>query len=109
MGVAASKTGNPVAASSFVKNAIESHKVVVISKTFCPFCTNAKSALKSAGIDFKAYEIESNPDMNAIQDELKNITGARSVPRVFIDQKFFGGGDDTVAGVKSGKIQKILD
>ena len=60
----------------------------MISKTFCPFCTNAKSSLKSAGIDFKAFEIESNPDMSAIQDELKNITGARSVPRVFIDQKF---------------------
>ena len=92
-----------------MKNAIESHRVVVISKTFCPFCKNAKSSLKSAGIDFKAFEIESNPDMSAIQDELKNITGARSVPRVFIDQKFFGGGDDTVAGVRSGKIQKLLE
>ena len=52
---------NSSAASNFVKNAIDSHKVVVISKTFCPFCTNAKNSLKSAGIDFKAYEIESNP------------------------------------------------
>ncbi|CAG5110658.1 Oidioi.mRNA.OKI2018_I69.chr2.g5038.t1.cds [Oikopleura dioica] len=97
------------AASNFVKNAIDSHKVVVISKTFCPFCTNAKNSLKSAGIDFKAYEIESNPDMNAIQDELKKITGARSVPRVFINQKFFGGGDDTVAGKAPLKIVEMSD
>ena len=47
--------------------------------------------------------------MNAIQDELKKMTGARSVPRVFINQKFFGGGDDTVAGVRSGKIQQLLE
>lgn len=42
-------------------------------------------------------QIENNPHCNAIQDYLKEKTGARSVPRVFINGTFFGGGDDTVS------------
>lgn len=41
-------------------------------------------------------QIEDNPFCDTIQDYLKTKTGARSVPRVFINGKFFGGGDDTV-------------
>ena len=43
-------------------------------------------------------------DMDAIQDYLKELTGARSVPRVFINGKFYGGGDETSAGAKNGDL-----
>lgn len=39
------------------------------------------------------------PNMNDIQDYLGQLTGKRSVPRVFIGKTFFGGGDDTVSNV----------
>ncbi|EPB74690.1 hypothetical protein ANCCEY_06223 [Ancylostoma ceylanicum] len=39
---------------------------------------------------------------------IKSLTGARSVPRVFINQKFFGGGDDTAAAAKNGKLAQLL-
>lgn len=42
-------------------------------------------------------QIENNPYCDAIQDYMKEKTGARSVPRVFVNGKFFGGGDDTVS------------
>ena len=43
-----------------------------------------------------------------IQDELHRITGARTVPRVFIHQKFYGGGTDTAQGVASGEVQSLV-
>ena len=46
--------------------------------------------------------------MKFIQDELHRITGARTVPRVFIHQEFYGGGDDTAAGVRSGEVQALI-
>lgn len=46
--------------------------------------------------------------MKLIQDELYRLTGARTVPRVFIHQKFYGGGDDTAAGVRSGEVQELV-
>ncbi len=47
-------------------------------------------------------------DCNAIQDFLKNMTGARSVPRVFIGGKCVGGGTDVQQLQKSGKLVDLL-
>ena len=46
--------------------------------------------------------------MSEIQDYMKTKTGARSVPRVFINGKFYGGGDETAAGAKNGDIKKKI-
>lgn len=39
-------------------------------------------------VDYLAIELESRPDCSDVQDALKELTGARSVPRVFVDGKF---------------------
>jgi len=80
----------------------------MFSKTSCSFCTKAKEALKSVGASFEVMEIENRSDMAAIQDYLKTLTGARSVPRVFINGKFYGGGDETSAGAKNGDLAKKI-
>ena len=46
--------------------------------------------------------------MDAIQDEMGKVTGARSVPRVFIGGKFIGGGDDVARLAKSGELQALV-
>ena len=38
-----------------------------------------------------------------------SITGGRSVPRVFVAGKFIGGGDDTEALARSGKLKEMLE
>jgi glutaredoxin 3 len=47
-------------------------------------------------------------DCSKIQDYLLKKTGGRSVPRVFIKGKFFGGGDECAAGAKNGALKKAL-
>ena len=39
---------------------------------------------------------------------MKEKTGARSVPRVFVDGKFIGGGDDIAAKSNNGSLKKLL-
>lgn len=46
--------------------------------------------------------------MSEIQDELLAMTGSRSVPRVFIDGKCIGGGDETAALLTSGELKSML-
>jgi glutaredoxin 3 len=41
-----------------VDQAISANKVMMFSKTFCPFCTKAKDALKSVGASFEVMELE---------------------------------------------------
>ena len=61
-----------------------------------------------AGIkDAKIVEIEDMPEMEAIQDYCKSLTGARSVPRVWISGKFIGGGDEVERAFKKGDLQKM--
>ena len=47
--------------------------------------------------------------MGAIQNYLQQITGARSVPRVFINGKFYGGGDETAAGARNGDLKNRIN
>ncbi|VDI46796.1 glutaredoxin 3 [Mytilus galloprovincialis] len=82
-------------AKVFVDGKIAGKKVVVFSKSYCPYCKKAKATLKKYfGEDEKdIIEIDNNPDCDAIQQYLGKITGAKSVPRIFINGKSIGGND----------------
>lgn len=43
------------------------------------------------------------------QDYMQQLTGARSVPRVFIQGKFIGGGDDTARLASTGELKTLLE
>ena len=63
-----------------IKLKISSNNVVVYSKTYCPFCKKAKSALEDAGLkEYVVIELDEIEDGAAFQDALQQITGARSV------------------------------
>ena len=53
-------------------------------------------------------ELDGNPECDDIQDALAQLTGGRSVPRVFVGGAFIGGGDDTAAKARSGELAKLL-
>ncbi|XP_015761622.1 PREDICTED: glutaredoxin-like [Acropora digitifera] len=94
---------------SEIKLKVSENKVVVYSKTYCPFCKKAKSALGETGLkDYVLFELDTMDEGDAYQDALKEITGARSVPRVFIGGKFVGGGDDVKALHSRGELKKML-
>jgi len=95
----------------FVDNVISSKPVVVFSKTYCPYCTKAKTALNHNSVNpakIEILEIEKRPDCSEIQTYLKELTGASSVPRVFIGGKFIGGGDDTERLDRNGELKGLL-
>jgi len=105
-----------MAAETFVESTLKSKKVVVFSKSYCPFCTKAKEALAKFKLSGDVYlvieldkEASKEATMDEIQDYLQKKTGARSVPRVFVEGKFIGGGDDTVRMEKSGELKTILE
>jgi glutaredoxin 3 len=55
-----------------------------------------------------ALEINERDDGADIQDALKELTGQRSVPNVFIKGKHLGGNDDTQKANKDGSLLKLL-
>ncbi|XP_002125050.2 glutaredoxin-2, mitochondrial-like [Ciona intestinalis] len=96
-------------ARTLVEAEISNNKVLVFSKTYCPYCKMAKDALNEANIDFSVIELDKRNDGSAIQDVLNEITGARSVPRVFINGKCIGGGSETKALQVQGKLAQMVN
>lgn len=68
-------------AKKLIEAAIKENKVAVFSKAYCPYCTMAKEALDQVcgKGGYFLLEIENLPNCNALQDVLKEMTGARSV------------------------------
>ncbi|KAK5983574.1 Glutaredoxin-1 [Trichostrongylus colubriformis] len=96
----------------FVDEQINSHKVVVFGRSDCEFSCQAKATLEAFNLKPGAMgytNIDERSDFLDVKDYLKLLTGAGTTPRVFIGQKFFGGGDDTVAAAKDGRLATHLE
>ncbi|ROL47409.1 Glutaredoxin-1 [Anabarilius grahami] len=97
--------------AEFVKAQIKGDKVVVFLKPSCPYCVLAKDVLskyKFKDGQLNLVDISGRSDMGSIQDYLQQITGARTVPRVFIGEKCIGGGSDVESLDRSGALEGML-
>ncbi|GAB0098445.1 Glutaredoxin [Sergentomyia squamirostris] len=95
--------------AQFVEDTIASDKVVIFSKTSCPYCTMAKEQFKKLNQKFTVIDLETRDDAGEIQDVLGEMTGARTVPRVFVNGNFIGGGTDVQKMYKDGSLKKLLE
>ncbi len=71
--------------------------VSLFAKIGCPFCARAKAALQDAGLEYE--EIVMGRD--ASTRSLRAMTGATTVPQVFIDGKLIGDSEAIVAYLES--------
>ncbi|KAG6649259.1 hypothetical protein I3843_07G196300 [Carya illinoinensis] len=101
-------SSSPESASAFVKKTISSHKIVVFSKSYCPYCRRAKNVFKQLSQVPHVVELDERDDGSDIQDAISDIVGRRTVPQVFINGKHIGGSDDTVEAYESGELAKLL-
>jgi glutaredoxin 3 len=92
----------------YVVKMINEHPVMVFSKSSCPYCKMAKEVLDGIGVEYCVEEIEDRKDCSALQDIFLQITGGRTVPRVFIGGKCIGGGSETYSLHNQGKLVPML-
>eukprot|EP00455_Lapot_gusevi_P056987 TRINITY_DN9580_c0_g1_i4.p1 TRINITY_DN9580_c0_g1~~TRINITY_DN9580_c0_g1_i4.p1 ORF type:complete len:128 (+),score=17.18 TRINITY_DN9580_c0_g1_i4:176-559(+) len=109
MGQSSSTTISQDAVSA-VQSMIQSNKVMIFSKTYCPYCSKAKKYISQCPLKTPAQveELDNNANGDSWQAALHSITGVRTVPQVFINGQFIGGGDDTERLFKSGELQEKL-
>jgi len=80
-------------------------KVVMYIKTYCPYCKKATELLASKGVEFTKIDVMENEQLF---DEIKQKTGSKTVPQIFIDDEFIGGCDDLHALDASKKLDAML-
>ncbi|XP_053301233.1 glutaredoxin-1 [Pleuronectes platessa] len=98
-------------AQQFVQTKIKGDKVVIFIKPTCSYCIMAKDVLvkyKFKPGHLECIDISDRSDMGSMQDYFLELTGERTVPRVFIGEECIGGGSDVAALHKNGKLEGML-
>lgn len=81
-------------------------KIVIYSKTYCPFCVRAKNLLEDKGVTFEEVMVDSDP---ALFEELKKKSGMMTVPQIFIDDKLVGGYTELADLDSQGQLDPLLN
>ena len=76
-------------------------RVTVYRTSFCAYCVMAAMLLKKRGIAFVEINLDGEPDARA---ELEDRTQWRTVPQIFIGDRFIGGYADLAALDRSGEL-----
>lgn len=75
---------------SYINAQAQKPKVVsLFTKVGCPFCAKAKTRLKEEGLDYEEIVLGRDVTLRS----LRAVTGATSVPQVFIDGTLIGGSE----------------
>ena len=92
-----------------VEDALGSNKVFVFSKTYCPYCTKAKSHLDKLGVKYDVVECDEVPLSSKQKDQLQKLTGITTFPNIFIGTKSIGGCDNLLKLDSQGTLKTYLD
>ncbi|KAF7650483.1 hypothetical protein LDENG_00125550 [Lucifuga dentata] len=112
MGNFTSSTSGSLSSSAcarYVQEVVSQNCVVIFSKTTCPYCKMAKNVFNEIGATYKVIELDEHSDGRRLQEALAHMTGARTVPRVFINGNCIGGGSDTKQLHQQGKLLPLIE
>lgn len=73
--------------------------------TYCPFCVRARALLNRKAVAFNEIVLDGNDSELA---ELRNRTGHRTVPQIFIKGEFIGGFSELSQLDQSGRLDEML-
>ncbi|XP_008336650.1 glutaredoxin 2 isoform X2 [Cynoglossus semilaevis] len=97
------------ACAQYVQEVVSQNCVVIFSKSTCPYCKMAKNVFNEIGATYKLIELDEHKDGGGLQDVLTQMTGARTVPRVFVNGNCIGGGSDTKQLHQEGKLVPLIN
>ncbi|KAM6305830.1 glutaredoxin 2 [Aegotheles albertisi] len=96
------------AAANQIQDIISDNCVVIFSKTTCGYCKMAKKLFEDMNVNYTAVELDMNTNGSQFQDILEQMTGGRTVPRVFVNGTFIGGATDTQRLHEEGKLLPLV-
>jgi glutaredoxin 3 len=80
-------------------------EVVMYTRAFCSYCTAARKLLHSKGVEFEERDTTIHAD---VRREMRERSGRRTVPQIFIGDEHVGGYDDLAALDADGRLDALL-
>ncbi|KAJ2229045.1 hypothetical protein H4R99_008291 [Coemansia sp. RSA 1722] len=106
------KPAGPSEAETKVRQLIKKHRVMVFSKTYCPYSQRAKHLLSqyhdTRGLEYTVLEADLEQDPAAIKAALGAVSGQLTFPNIFVDGRSLGGSDDLAGLHKRGELAQLL-
>lgn len=70
-------------------------KVFIFSKSYCPYCDQAKDLFKSLGVKFESVEVDqSNGFPNSFIEFINQHANIKTYPKIYIGEECVGGFSD---------------
>jgi len=79
--------------------------IVMYSKGWCPYCDRAKRLLSAKGQSWTEIDVEAS---DAARDEMVERSGRRTVPQIFIGDRYVGGFEELAALDAAGELDPLL-
>ncbi len=80
--------------------------VLMYSTAFCGYCQRARNLLERKGV--AVQEIKVDEDAREREMMMRRSGGRRTVPQIFIGERYVGGYDDLAALDRSGELDQLL-
>jgi glutaredoxin 3 len=72
----------------------------------CPFCQSAERLLLEKGVRIEKVRVDLEPARRA---EMMQKSGRRTVPQIWIGERYVGGCDDLYALESEGRLDPLLE
>jgi glutaredoxin 3 len=79
--------------------------VTVFTGSFCGYCMQVKALLERRGIAYRERSVEDEP---GLREELLARSGRRTLPQVFVGERYIGGADELRALDASGELTRLV-
>jgi glutaredoxin 3 len=80
-------------------------EVTVYSGSFCGPCLQVTALLERRGIAYTEVSVEDHP---GLREKLLARSGRRTLPQVYVGERFVGGADELRALDASGELTKMV-
>lgn len=78
----------------------------IYTTKICPFCDRAKALMRSLNLEYQEISLED--DTTLFRKLSQENGGWRTVPMIFVGEKFVGGFDDIAAMHKRGELLPLV-
>ena len=79
--------------------------ITIYTKDYCGYCARAKALLTAKDVDFTEIDVTND---RALEAEMIECSGRRTVPQIFIDDHHIGGFDDLAALDAGAELDPLL-
>ncbi len=77
-------------------------QIKMYTKGYCSFCFAAKNLLVKRGLEYEEISLSGNP---LAEQEMRDLTGGRTVPQIVIDGRPIGGYTELVEMDMDGELE----